>query len=203
MGKLDKFLAIQNEREQIFDEEAQKFLDSLLRVQKKAYRRLRTEVANFKISGGKILRTNPNLRVAIRSNQKIIKILNDKGLLKNVNEYTRYLALLKKGKIQKIDEDLLRVMLNKVRLTKVKPSERIKTYIKDFLDGSSSLCDIDTVLYNFAKKNKICDEYKLLFKRIKGDTTDDVVDDKPKQPTQPKQPTHKKEIKNLSLHLIH
>ena len=118
----------------------------------------------------------------------IVKILSEKNLLRNPMEYTKYLALLKQGKIDKVDEDRLRVMLNKIIYSKVPIYTFLKSYLMDFLSASKTLNDIVPVFYKYARKEKICTEFLKLYKRLKNvvdDDTDAAIDSVVDDPSVP------------------
>lgn len=99
----------------------------------------------------------------------IIKILEYKKLIKPsvAQELTKLLARIKKLSDIKIDQLLFRKLLKKIPISKVKPSAKLKPFITDYKKSVTSLQDMIDPLYNFAKQQKICEEYKLMCRIIK------------------------------------
>lgn len=93
----------------------------------------------------------------------IIKLLYDSKKIPNqkITILTKFLALMKQGKIKKIDENLFRDLINQINILRVRPNNYIKNLIENFLKGVCGLSDKTNLknLFRHAKKEKIGAEF--------------------------------------------
>jgi len=133
----------------------------------------------------------------------IIKVHVDKGNISEQvgNEITRYMAILKTGKLDEIDVPEFRKLLKKIKVSKVKMSAKMKPYIVDFITGASSLNDMIDPLYAFALKQKTSSEFRQIAKRMRPSISTDI-DDKPVSVTKPSKPTTKNTVSSTNISVI-
>ena len=103
----------------------------------------------------------------------IIKVQTEKGNISDqlANEITKYITILKKGEIDKVDVPRFRKILKKIKVSKVKSSAKLKPYIVDFITGALSLEEMIDPLYAFALKQKSSNEFRNIVRKIKPNTS--------------------------------
>lgn len=97
-----------------------------------------------------------------------IKLAVDAGLMTTAqaNALTRMLALIKQGKIDKIDENILRANLTTLTKLIQKTDPLIKPHVVKFLDASETLADVVRSAYKYARKSVTCTEFVTLAKAL-------------------------------------
>jgi len=118
----------------------------------------------------------------------VVKLASDENFITTAvaNEITRFMVLIKTNKITKIDETKWRVILNKVKLSVLKPNAQIKKIVQEFLDGIRTLEKCLPPMYLYAKrlkKDNVANEFFNMVHLLKSTIKIDLGDDDSTSPT--------------------
>lgn len=113
----------------------------------------------------------------------VIKLMDDAGVFKNsqtVTEITRFLAKMKTGTIDTVDDDIVRGWANSLRLNKMKLTGGILgTKFADFRKGKITLSEFSAAVDKVIPKHKkFGGEYKKVLAKAKPTDVDSKIADK-------------------------
>ncbi len=117
---------------------------------------------------------------------------------------TKLFALIKAGKVDKIDEDKFREILKQIPLNaNTKPRPKVLRAANDFMDGTTTLDVCSDLMFKFARSRKFDHEYldiamPIMSKRLRGGKTADIASQTTDTTTDTSDTTDSNDIPNAS-----
>jgi len=104
----------------------------------------------------------------------IIKILNDEGILNDAytTRYTKLLALMKQGSIDKLDEEVIKDLLKPIKFSQMWTSPKLYSLVNSFKKGDTNLLGMIKPIYEHARRLKYADEFRDVARHVVHDIND-------------------------------